>query len=68
MVMPCSRSALRPVGEQCQIGCVAGGASGCRVGFEGGELIFVDHLRVVEQSPDEGRLAVVNAAAGQEAQ
>ena len=35
---------------------------------QGHELVFEQALGVVEQPPDEGRLAVVDAAAGQEAE
>src|ERR1700683_5069250 len=38
------------------------------VAFHGGELVLVDHLGVVQQPADERALAVVDAAAGQEAQ
>jgi hypothetical protein len=31
-------------------------------------VIFVDHLGVVQQAPDQGALAVVDVAAGEEAQ
>ena len=39
-----------------------------RIGFECGELVFEQHLRFVEQPADQGRLAVIDAAAGDEAQ
>ena len=39
-----------------------------RVALDRGELILVDHLGFVEQLADERALAVVDAAAGQEAQ
>ncbi len=39
-----------------------------RVRFERGELVLEDHLGVVEQAPDQGALAVVDAAAGDEPQ
>ena len=40
----------------------------CAVAFQRGQLVFEDHLRVVEQPPDQGRFAVIHAAAGDEAQ
>ena len=36
--------------------------------FHGGELVLVDHLGVMQQPADERALAVVDAAAGEEAQ
>ena len=57
---------LQPVGEQREVDLVAGRSLGGPVGFEAGELVLVDHLRVVEQATDERRLAVVDAAAGEE--
>ena len=36
--------------------------------FDGGELVFVDALGVVEEAADEGGLAVVDGAAGEEAE
>ena len=50
------------------MGMVALGADPAAVGLEGGQLILEDHLGVVEEAPDQGRLAVVDAAAGKEAQ
>ena len=38
------------------------------VGFEGRELVFEDHLRIVEEAPDQGGLAVIDRAAGDEAE
>jgi hypothetical protein len=31
-------------------------------------VVFVDHLGVVQQAPDQGALAVIDVAAGEEAQ
>ena len=39
-----------------------------RIAAEGGELVFVDHLAVVEQASDERTLAVVDTAARKETQ
>ena len=38
------------------------------VAFERSQLIFKDHLGIIEQSPDQGRLAIIDAPAGDEAQ
>jgi hypothetical protein len=39
-----------------------------RIAGDGFQMVFVDHLGVVQQAPDQGALAVVDVAAGQEAQ
>ena len=46
----------------------AGGADLLAVALHGGELVLVDHLRVVQQPADERAFAVVDAAAGEEAE
>ena len=38
------------------------------IGFEGLQVILEDQLRFIEQPPDQRRLAVIDAAAGDEAQ
>ena len=38
------------------------------VGFKRGELVLEDHLGIVEQAPDQRRLAVIDAAASDEAE
>ena len=38
------------------------------IGLEGGQLVVEEQLRLVEQSADQGRLAVVDGAAGHEAE
>jgi hypothetical protein len=38
------------------------------VAFERGQLIFKDHLGIIEQPPDQRRLAVVHRPAGDEPQ
>src|SRR5690606_38129787 len=54
------------VGEQRQVGV---GVAPLEAGaLDRGELVFEDGLRVVEQAPDERRLAVVDAARGGEAE
>ena len=59
---------LEAVGEQGQIDLCAGGAVAGGILGDRGELIFVDHLRLVEQPADERALAVIDAAAGDETQ
>ncbi|MNH10925.1 hypothetical protein D3C79_704160 [compost metagenome] len=59
---------LQAVHQQRQIEFLAGGAELLAVGFQRLELIFIDLLGVVQQATDEGALAVVHAAAGEEAQ
>ena len=63
MVMPCSRSALRPSVEERRVDLAAGRAAALAVASHGRELVLVDRLRVVEQPADERALAVVDAAA-----
>jgi hypothetical protein len=68
MVMPCSRSAARPSTSSAKsISCPLR-AVALAVAFQRGELVLEDHLAVVEQPPDQGGLAVIDAAAGDEAQ
>ena len=55
------------IGEQGEIEA-AGGARNSRVPLECRELILVDLMRLVEQSPEQGALAVVDTPAGHEAQ
>ncbi len=54
------------VGQEREIDVAAGTPLGRRVGLETGEGVLVDHLRVVEQAPDEGGLPIVDRATGQE--
>ena len=69
MVMPCSRSAFRPsVSRARSISPAPVVPTLLAVAFHGGELVLVDHLGVVQQPADERALAVVDAAAGEEAQ
>ena len=68
MVMPCSRSASSPSTSSAKsmsspfVPCLL------RIALERGELVLEDQLGVVEQPADQRRLAVVDRAAGQEAQ
>ena len=57
-----------PVDQQREVEVAALRADLLRVGLERRKLVLEDHLRVVEQAPDQRRLAVVDAAAGDEAQ
>ena len=58
----------KPIDQQRKVDAfVAGGAVAAFL-REAGELVVEDQLAVIEQPPDQGGLAVVDAAAGQEAQ
>ena len=59
---------LQAVHEQRQVDLPTGRAHDRGIGLQVGQVVLVDHLGVVEESPDEGGLAVVDAAAGQKAQ
>lgn len=59
---------LQAVDQQRQVDVVTGGADLLRVPGDGFQMVFVDHLRVVQQAPDQGALAVVDVTAGQKAQ
>jgi hypothetical protein len=56
------------VDEEGEVDGVALRAVAPGVGFEGCELVFEDHLRIVEEAPDQGGLAVIDRAAGDEAE
>ena len=68
MVMPCSRSASSPSTSSAKsmsspvVPCFA------RIALQVRDLILHQEMRIVEQPADQRRLAVVDAAAGQEAQ
>ena len=59
---------LEPVDQQREVDVGAGGAVLARVLLQRGELIVEDQLLLVEQAADQRRLAVVDGAAGEEAQ
>ncbi|MNS93818.1 hypothetical protein D3C72_1280150 [compost metagenome] len=59
---------LQAVYQQRQVDVFAGGADFFRVAGDRFQVIFVDHLGVVQQAPDQGALAVVDVTAGQKAQ
>ena len=66
MVMPCSRSARSPVRQQRQIDVAV---AACRAGLlHRLQLIFENRFRIVQQSPDQGRLAIVHTAGSGKAQ
>src|SRR5690606_33355095 len=56
------------VDEQREVDGVALGAPFSGVGFDSGQLVFEQHLGFVKQAPDQGAFAVIDAAAGNEAQ
>ncbi len=59
---------LQPVDQKREVDVAAGGAVLLRILFQGREMILEQELGIVEQPADQRRLAVVDAAAGQEAQ
>ena len=59
---------LETVGEERRVEEAVRVADGDRVAGDRRELVLVDHLAVVEETADEGALAVVDRAAGQEAE
>ena len=60
---------LQAIDQQREIDVLAGGAVlGAGIAFQRGQLVFEDQLGVVEQAADQRRLAVIDRAAGQEAQ
>jgi hypothetical protein len=66
MVMPCSRSARRPSVRLARLIWPAAGDVGGAL--ERLDLILHQRFRIVEQAADEGGFAVVDTAAGVEAQ
>ena len=56
------------VGQQCEVECAVREATLGRGAGDLLELVGEDRLRVVQQAPDEGRLAVVDGARGREAE
>ena len=59
---------VEPVDEEGEIEIAAGGAMPPRIAFQRRQLILENLLRLEEQPPDQRRLAVVDRAAGEEAQ
>ena len=66
--MPCSRSADRPSTSSAKSSSSPRVPTFFESARERRELILEDHLRLVQQPADQRRLAVVHAAAGDEAQ
>src|SRR5690606_17266628 len=59
---------LQAVDEQRQVRALTGGAPASAVGDDGRDAVVVHQIGVVEQSSHQSALAIVNAAAGDEAQ
>ena len=59
---------LEAVGQQGRIKLRVGRAMPDRVFFHRLKLILIDHLGVVQETANQGALAVIHTAAGQEAQ
>ncbi len=59
---------LQAIDQQRQVDFLAGGARLLRIAGDGLEVVLVDHLRIVQQAPDQGALAVIHVAAGEETQ
>ncbi len=59
---------LQPVHQQREIDVLAGGAEFPEVLLQRGQVVLEQQLGVVEQPPDQGGLAVIDAAAGEKAQ
>ncbi len=67
MVMPCSRSAASPSTRSAKSSFAPCVPAALALGLERFELVVEDLAAIVEQPPDQGRLAVVDASAGDEA-
>ena len=59
---------LEPVDEQGEIDVLAGRAVAPRILLERRQLVLEDQLGIIEEAADQGRLAVIDRAAGEEAQ
>ena len=59
---------LQTIHQQRQVDVFTGGADLLRVFGNGFQMVFVDHLRVVQQAPNQGALTIINVAAGEKAQ
>ena len=59
---------FQPVDEQGEVHGVARRAELLRVLLERDDLVVEQALGIIQKPPDEGRLAVIDAAAGEEAQ
>jgi hypothetical protein len=58
----------KAIDQQREIDVLSLSAHALGVGFQQCELILVDHFRIVKQSPNQSRFAVIHASAGDEAQ
>ncbi len=56
------------IDDEGEIDRLAGGAEALGIGGKGRKLVLEEELGIVQQAADQGRLAVVDAAAGEEAQ
>ena len=56
------------VNEEGEVNVLALRADAFGVRLERGELVLEDHLGIVEEAADQGRLAIIHAAAGDEPQ
>ena len=59
---------LEAVGQQGQVDLPSGVPGGGRVLAHGGQMVVVEEVRVVQEPPDERRLAVIHRAAREQAQ
>jgi len=66
--MPCSRSAVRPSRSSAKVQVPTLGADLLGVGLQRRQLVLEQHLRLVQHAADQRALAVVDTAAGDEAQ
>ena len=58
----------QPIDQEGEVEAAPAGPQLLGIGLEGGQLVVEEQLRLVEQSADQGRLAVVDGAAGHEAE
>ncbi len=58
----------KTINQQREVNLFALGAVAFAVAFERGKLIFEDHLGIIQQTPDQGGLAIIHAAAGDKPQ
>ena len=59
---------LQPVDQQREVDILAGGAEFLGILFQGGQSVFEQQFRIVQQTPNQGGFAVIDAAAGQKPQ
>ena len=58
----------KAIDQQGEINAFALRAETGGIGLQGGQLVLEDHFRLVQHSPDQRGLAIINTAAGDEAQ